>query len=264
MLLQKIADAFRQKFPNVEFRIINANGRTVFNNLGKKVVAIFNYDNYRSSSNCIDNLRMMGIIFRSPCPYCNCDSMDIIEYDDLNGDQSEQALLDLDHFFPKSKFPFLAVSIFNLVPSCHNCNGRIKRDIEFRLETHIHPFLESFEDHFTFFLETPYYDGINQEELEIVYKNRIHSTFPPNSITDLRLISRYHSTRPELYRMLRWLSTDRYQLLANLFGDAEAENQKKIDYNVAGIPFSRSEISKFVLGKLKIDIHDDYLNVTSL
>jgi len=263
-LLQKIADAFRQKFPTVVFRNSNANGREVFNDLGKKVVGIFNYNKYRSSSNCIDNLRLIGVIFRSPCPYCNCDSMDIIEFDRLNGEESQQALLDLDHFLPQSKFPFLALSLFNLVPSCHNCNSRLKRDIEFRLETHIHPYLNAFEDHFKFFLETPYYDGITDEELEIICENRNHSVFPKNSIADLRLLSRYHSSRPEIHRMLRWLSTDRYQFMANLFGEAEAENQKQLDYNATGIPLNRSEISKYNLGKLKVDIHDDYLNVTTI
>lgn len=32
------------------------------------------------------------------------------------------ARAELDHWFPKEKFPILAVSFYNLIPSCHSCN----------------------------------------------------------------------------------------------------------------------------------------------
>jgi hypothetical protein len=63
------------------------------------------------------------IEFDAPYPYCNRDDLRILEDNqDLldNDERAVQALLDLDHFFPKYKYPFLTVSVFNLVPSCHN------------------------------------------------------------------------------------------------------------------------------------------------
>jgi hypothetical protein len=35
---------------------------------------------------------------------------------------------DLDHAIPKSKCPFLALSVYNFVPSCQICNQKLKRD----------------------------------------------------------------------------------------------------------------------------------------
>ena len=29
---------------------------------------------------------------------------------------------EIDHFFPKSRYPYLALSLFNLIPVCHYCN----------------------------------------------------------------------------------------------------------------------------------------------
>ncbi|UFH32682.1 hypothetical protein LNP04_02910 [Chryseobacterium sp. C-71] len=37
----------------------------------------------------------------------------------------------LDHILPKNKFPFLSLSIFNLVPSCYSCNSKFKHQREF-------------------------------------------------------------------------------------------------------------------------------------
>lgn len=46
----------------------------------------------------------------------------------------------LDHFFPKSVFPFLALSLYNLVPSCYTCNSNLKGKKNFWKEAHLHPF----------------------------------------------------------------------------------------------------------------------------
>lgn len=51
------------------------------------------------------------------CPYCNRDYINC-RADNVSGAQ-------LDHFFSKSDYPVFAVSLYNLVPVCANCN-RIK------------------------------------------------------------------------------------------------------------------------------------------
>lgn len=39
----------------------------------------------------------------------------------------------LDHVLPKKEFPFLSLSIFNLVPSCYSCNSKFKHQKEFTI-----------------------------------------------------------------------------------------------------------------------------------
>ena len=46
----------------------------------------------------------------------------------------------LDHFLPKSKYPLLALSFYNLIPVCPECN-RIKRDEVLD----IHPYNDDFD-----------------------------------------------------------------------------------------------------------------------
>lgn len=65
------------------------------------------------------------------CPYCNQIN---IESDSSKYEIKKRHRSALDHFFPKSKFPFLALSIYNLVPACDECNRTKKSDYN----TYIH------------------------------------------------------------------------------------------------------------------------------
>ena len=52
------------------------------------------------------------------CPYCDDEYIDIVERDGKDKRTSE-----VDHFFPKSKYPALAMCFYNLVPCGQVCNG---------------------------------------------------------------------------------------------------------------------------------------------
>ncbi|WP_143433039.1 hypothetical protein [Herbaspirillum camelliae] len=34
----------------------------------------------------------------------------------------------LDHFYPRGHYPYLGISLYNLIPSCHQCNSGVKHD----------------------------------------------------------------------------------------------------------------------------------------
>ena len=54
------------------------------------------------------------------CPYCNRNFITSISRNKNNYDKTTRP--QLDHFISKSKFPFLACSLYNLIPSCSTCN----------------------------------------------------------------------------------------------------------------------------------------------
>ncbi|AVK51273.1 hypothetical protein AXY43_26475 [Clostridium sp. MF28] len=56
------------------------------------------------------------------CPYCNR------IYTNLIIGQSKSYKPALDHFYPKTNYPYLALSLFNLIPSCNICNSSFKSD----------------------------------------------------------------------------------------------------------------------------------------
>jgi 5-methylcytosine-specific restriction endonuclease McrA len=64
----------------------------------------------------IDKLKFIQNINLGSCPYCNRNYI-------FSVNKSGSVKPEIDHFYPKSKYPYLAVSYFNLIPSCPTCNG---------------------------------------------------------------------------------------------------------------------------------------------
>jgi len=64
----------------------------------------------------IDKLNFVNEIGLSTCPYCNRNYT-------FSLDRNKKIKPEIDHFYPKSIHPLLAVSYFNLIPSCQTCNG---------------------------------------------------------------------------------------------------------------------------------------------
>ena len=62
------------------------------------------------------------------CPYCNRN------YTFVVNEENGKLRPEIDHFYPKSIYPFLAMSFYNLIPSCPICNhtksNTIKDDLE--------------------------------------------------------------------------------------------------------------------------------------
>ncbi|WP_341926218.1 hypothetical protein [Stenotrophomonas geniculata] len=69
------------------------------------------------------------------CPYCQ-QSLAITVYKGEDGAFRPT----LDHFYPKHKFPFLALSLYNLIPSCQSCNSSLKGSLDFSKTEHLHPY----------------------------------------------------------------------------------------------------------------------------
>lgn len=63
-----------------------------------------------------DKLKFIQSIDLDTCPYCNRSYIYSIN-------KAGSIKPEIDHFYPKSLYPYLAVSYFNLIPSCQTCNG---------------------------------------------------------------------------------------------------------------------------------------------
>ena len=79
------------------------------------------------------------------CPYCNRQYIFTVRTD--NNKRIVKPAL--DHFFSQSKYPYLSVSLYNLIPSCTTCNSNLKKDIRFSRKNNIHPFEDSLHDFLT-------------------------------------------------------------------------------------------------------------------
>lgn len=64
----------------------------------------------------IDKLTFIKNINMSSCPYCNRSYIFTVN-------KKGSVKPEIDHFYPKSLYPYLGASYFNLIPSCPTCNG---------------------------------------------------------------------------------------------------------------------------------------------
>ena len=109
---------------------------------------MFDYDSFRN----IFNEKIIQSCNLTPCPFCAHDSVEIVRC------ARKTYIPALDHFLPKSKYPFLALSINNLLPSCHRCNSSFKKEAD--MIEHFHPKRDSVDQidifQFSILPDTPF------------------------------------------------------------------------------------------------------------
>lgn len=81
------------------------------------------------------------------CPNCNRQYTITINSKRKSGQLTRP---DFDHYFPKSKFPLLALSFYNLIPSCKICNSTFKGTSEMDLNKYLHPYIDNVIKEFEF------------------------------------------------------------------------------------------------------------------
>jgi hypothetical protein len=115
-------------------RATNFGQRFVTTAFGKAVVDIFGYDKHFRTTKT-KGLWLAAQLNIKSCPYCNSQYTLFIQRSDRTG----RAKFQFDHFYSKNRFPYLGVSLYNLIPSCSPCN-LIKGDTATALDTHYHPY----------------------------------------------------------------------------------------------------------------------------
>ena len=95
--------------------------RPAYKKFRKEISSVFNF---RSAIDWLRKKKRIHTIFSGLryCPYCNAETVYALN---ING---RSVRSDIDHFFPQSKYPFLAISLYNWIPGCTRCNRDLKRD----------------------------------------------------------------------------------------------------------------------------------------
>ncbi len=98
---------------------------------------IFNYASFRNEFRPIF-IKMANL---KSCPYCN--SAYVLSAGKLKDDEAnDKYSVDLDHFYPKSHYPFFAITLSNIIPVCKFCN-QVKSNHNMT-EPHLYPYEEEF------------------------------------------------------------------------------------------------------------------------
>ncbi|ENB2089577.1 hypothetical protein D0258_004444 [Vibrio alginolyticus] len=207
---------------------------------------LFNYTNYRSKEFSHNFFKEIGFD-SATCPYCNESKVKIVK---KRGSSNKTKLLfHIDHFYPKSIFPYFSLSIYNHIPSCDSCNTSYKRDNIFIIKTHVHPYHESFHDIYTFKLDINDIQSGDIKSISVVNKG-----IKPTDITlsDLEIEERYNERN--IYKKSTALIKT-YKYYSHYLKDP---NLRKVFldmvYNCHGVPEDDIGIMDSQYGKLLRDI----------
>ena len=100
---------------------------------------LFCYKKFQDGNKNWGRHKLLFLMEIEVCPYCQRNY--ISSYEENN---SKKTTADLDHFYPKSLYPFLALSLYNFIPSCQICNSRFKGNKDTR--DSIYPYEEGFDE----------------------------------------------------------------------------------------------------------------------
>jgi len=181
------------------------------------------------------------------CLYCNRNYIF-----NFKKNRQLEATAQLDHFFDKRTYPYLAVSLYNLVPCCSTCNQRKST----KKEDIIHPFVESFDDVAKFRLDikdSRFYHSVDGFDVKLYTDN----TKAQNSIDVFNLDRLYKNHKDIILELIQKdvIYNDSY--IDELYKSYEGtlfRNREDLERLISGGFIQDDEINKRPLSKLIKDI----------
>lgn len=214
---------------------------------------IFNYNKKIEKPIFAKNLEL------SICPYCNREY--IFKFKD-NQQNELRTLAVLDHYYDKDTYPFLSLSFFNLVPSCHTCNSKFKTINNFYENLHIHPYEESFNDTAKFHLKIDscnFYHFMDGFKIDLL-PNNPNDEATKNTITTFRLNELYSHHKDIVLELIQKAEMYNESYIDELMQKYEGtlfKNREDLMHLITCGYITEEEISKRPLSKLIKDISEE-------
>lgn len=223
------------RFPNIHL---------ISNNLNRMLYKIFVKDAYT----LLNNHSFIAKLSTDTCSYCNRNYIYSLS-------KSSKIKPELDHFYPKSLYPYFGVSFYNLIPSCQTCNGLgVKGESDPFSKKMVSPYLMIEDDYkFTFDLtKLDYLSPLNgKSSVDVILSKQIEGNVEVFKLDELYKLHNDHVL--ELIIKARVNYNDKYREYLNKyiginFSDAE------IDRILIGNYTSLNELHKRPFSKLYRDI----------
>ncbi|WP_123890426.1 hypothetical protein [Flavobacterium frigidimaris] len=245
---------------NIVFKVINpVDGKLIYNDIYKDIEDSFDYEAYSASEKPYKLMLALGV---DVCPYCNRQYVNTF----ICPDGKTRATL--DHFYSKSEYPYLALSFYNLIPSCYSCNSSLKGRIPFTFNKNINPYHSSFENIVSFtinykkigdskkYISEFYNDAafMNIDFKSLVHKNRNDYKKAERNIKVFKLKELYNLHKDIVLRVIQqdviynkagYAKTikDKYP---KIFNDEEEVLKTLIGYHSNHLEFNKSPFSRLL------------------
>lgn len=195
--------------------------------LYKCIYNIFVKHGYEESVN-LNKYEFIKNIGLESCPYCNRSYIYTL-------DKNTNIKPEIDHFYPKNLYPILAISYYNLIPSCPTCNGFGAK---------------SNQDSFTLNLKNPYL--INSNDFKFNFNIKTLNILNPLSNIDKDSVEIFFEKEvPNQAAVfgLEELYKEHRNVVIELYIKAKHQYVKKyVDYlhSYDGLTFSDDEIYRLI------------------
>ncbi|WPJ98272.1 hypothetical protein R6U79_13535 [Pseudomonas putida] len=210
---------------------------------------VFNYKRFTAKTSKWNAYALCRKSKARICPYCNHAYAFTLQSE--NGDFRPT----LDHFYFKDEYPHLALTLYNLVPSCASCNSSLKGEVDFYAEPHLNPLFDA--ENIQFYLAagddpSVLVDAIQSKSAEVQVKAKaIRNCSKTESSLNTFVIN-------ERYDMLSLEAIDFY-LAKMQYEEAVSNTQFDFEFSeIISLRFDRSKHSQYLLGKMFADIYDSF------
>lgn len=210
---------------------------------------VFNYEKFISKYGKWNAYALCKKSKTRICPYCNHAYAFTIK--SKNGSFRPT----LDHFFYKDKYPHLALTLYNLVPSCSSCNSSLKGKKDFFKIPHLNPLFDI-------------------EQIKFQLTSTGNPADLPDAITDdsdgVTIIACAPDKCEKSKNSLKtFLVNERYEMLLmeaveffiakRNFEEAKLNTQLGLPFNESELlRFDRTKPEKYLLGQMFSDIYDTF------
>jgi len=195
----------------------------------RNIFIINGYENKKA----IDKWEFISKINFDTCPYCNRNYI-------YTTSKNKKTKPEIDHFYPKSKYPILGLSYFNLIPSCKPCNGfGAKEENDPFVKRLTNPYLLNYND-FELGHKIKNIAIINplsgKSDVEVYFKKSIPGHLEVFNLKELYELHYDHAIELIIKRNLKYSKKYREYLSS-----------------YKGLQFSKSELDRMILGNYSLE-----------
>ena len=240
------------------------------------LLKIFNYEGIFDDSSKKRAFELSKNIGTQTCCYCNRQYTFTVEQTYEKKDKKGNIIKSgaknnkdriarpaFDHWFPKSEYPLLSLSLYNLIPSCHICNSSAKGATLVNLTEYIHPYVHrpghpdikfkaipsiDSSQKWTISIERPK----NSAEDKTISLFRLDEIYKLHDQLEVKDIMDFKDNYPDGYisDMMKKLKEEQIE---------DSLTKKDIFRMLFGIEYDEDKVLLRPLGKMKRDLIDELL-----
>jgi hypothetical protein len=216
---------------------------------------ISKYKNFTTKKDEYDAYDLAKKLNINVCPYCNINST----YTVIKKDDKKITRPEFDHFYDKAKNPILALSFYNLIPSCHTCNSTLKGSEEFYMKKYLNPYADSLDEVAKFHLQienSKFYHSVDGFKVKLETEDERAK----NNVKCFELDTLYENHKGIVLELIQKEAIYNESYLDELLTQYEGtlfKNREDLQRLISGGYVSDEEIGKRPLSKLVKDISEE-------